>query len=245
MTSRAQKVFKVGVALNQRGSRNVPKKYLKAAAFETVGDETGYYVYHEGSFFPIKFDFDNCFWFIVKYNNQRSCWESYKLPTENFCLNIPDEEVTDPSTWGPIDNGKDSDKEDAKSEKNPESIDIKVSTKEEEKSEKQLGKLAELIPTLSRTQSNRATSRLPPITIPLNPCKPSLQKKTPLPYNEVEGPLKTHLTLDGLEGRGSPTIYQEEVEEEVAVEEAVMEEEEAVAEEVTKEITMTEDLDPS
>ena len=121
-------------------------------------------MYHQGSFFPIEFDFDNCFWFIVKYNNQRSCWESYKLPTEGFCLDIPDSEVTDPSTWGPIDDGKDSNEEDAKSEHSPESIDIKVSTKEEEKSEKQLGKPAELIPTLSRTRSNTATSRLPPIT---------------------------------------------------------------------------------
>ena len=101
---------------------------------------------------------------IVKYNNQRSCWESYKLPTEDFCLDIPDNEVTEPSTWGPIDDGKDSDKEDTKSEKSPESIDIKVPTEAEEKSEKQLGKLAELIPTLPRTRSNTATSRLPPIT---------------------------------------------------------------------------------
>ena len=163
-TSRAEKVFKAGIALNRRGSRNVPKKFLKAAAYKTVGDETGYYVYHKGSFFPIEFDLDNCFWFIVKYNNQRSCWESYKLPTQDFCLEIPDNEVTDPSTWGPIDNGEDSDKEDTKSEKSLESIDIKVPTEAEEKSEKQLGKLAELIPTLSRTRSNTATARLPPIT---------------------------------------------------------------------------------
>ena len=162
--SRAQKVFKAGIALNRRGSHNVPKKYLKATAFETVGDETGYYVYHQGSFFPIEFDFDHCFWFIVKFNNQRSCWESYKPPTEDLCLDIPDNEVTDPSTWGPIDDGKDSNEEDTKSEKSPESIDIKVPTEAEEKSEKQLGKLAELIPTLSRTRSNTATSRLPPIT---------------------------------------------------------------------------------
>ena len=128
--SRAQKVFKAGLALNTRGGRNVPKKYLKAAAYETVGDETGYYVYHQGSFFPIKFDFENCFWFIVKYNNQTSCWESHKLPTEDFCLDIPDSEVTDPSTWGPIDDGKDSDEEDTKSEKSPESIDIKIPRKQ-------------------------------------------------------------------------------------------------------------------
>ena len=162
--SRAQKVFKASVALNQRGGRNVPKKFLKAAAYETVGDKIGYYIYHQGSFFPIEFDFENCFWFIVKYNNQSSCWESYKLSTKDFCLDIPDSEVTDPSTWGPINDRKDSDEEDTKSEKSPESIDIKVPTEAEEKSEKQLGKLAELIPTLSRTRSNTATSRLPPIT---------------------------------------------------------------------------------
>ena len=81
----------------------------------------------------------------------------------------------------------------------------------------------------------------------MNPCKPSLQKKTPPPYNKAEDPLKTHLTLDGLEGQGSPTIYQEEAVEEEEVTEEVAEEvvEEAVAEEVTKEITTTEDLGPS
>ena len=56
--------------------------------------------------------------------------ESYKLPTEDFCLNIPDSEITDPSTWGPIDDGKDTDDEDAKSEKSPESIDIKIPPKQ-------------------------------------------------------------------------------------------------------------------
>ena len=88
----------------------------------------------------------------------------------------------------------------------------------------------------------------------MNLCKLSLPKKTLPLYNEEEDPQKTHLTLDGSEGRDSPSTYPQEVVEEVveaeavtgtAVEEAVMEEEEAVAEEVTKEITMTEDLDPS
>ena len=32
-TSRAEKVFKVGLALNTRGSRNIPKKFLKAACY--------------------------------------------------------------------------------------------------------------------------------------------------------------------------------------------------------------------
>ena len=162
--SRAQKVFEAGLVLNRRGSRNVPKKFLKPTAYETVGDETGYYVYHQGSFFPIEFDFENCFWFIVKYNNQSSCRESHKHPTEDFCLDIPDSKITDPSTWGPIDDREDSDEEDAKREKSPESIDIEVPTEVEERSEKQLGKLAESIPILSRTQSNTATSRLPAIT---------------------------------------------------------------------------------
>ena len=87
-------------------------------AFKKVGDETGYIVYHQGSFFLIKFDFMHCFWFIVKHNNQKSCWESYKLPTKDFGLDIPDSEVTDQSKWGPIDD-KHSDKsneEDSKSE---------------------------------------------------------------------------------------------------------------------------------
>ena len=53
-----------------------------------------------------------------------------------------------------------------------------------------------------------------------------------------EDPWKTHLTLDGSEGRGSPTIYHQEVVEVVA-------EEEGVAEAVIQEIKMTEDLDQS
>ena len=164
--SRAEKVFKAGLPLNWRKERNVPKKFVKAAVFEKVGDKTGYFVYHQGLFFPIEFDFTHCFWFIVKYNNQKSCWESYKLPTQDFGLNIPDSEVTDQSEWGPIDDGcsdKSGDK-DTKSEGQPESIDIKVSTKEEERSKKQLGKQAEFIPTLSGPRSHTATSRLPPIT---------------------------------------------------------------------------------
>ena len=64
----------------------------------------------------------------------------------------------------------------------------------------------------------------------------------------MEDPLKTHLTLDGSEGRGFPTTYREEaeaVEEAEEEEEVVVEEEEAKAEEMTKEIKMTKDLDQS
>ena len=95
MASRAEKVFKARLPLIRRGERNVPKKFVKTASFEKVGDETGYYTYHQGSYFPIEFDFTNCFWFIVRYNNQKSCWEPHKLPTKGFGLDIPDSEVTD------------------------------------------------------------------------------------------------------------------------------------------------------
>ena len=93
--SRAEKVFKAGLPLNRRGEHNVPKKYLKTAIFEKVEDETGYFAYNKGSYFPVEFDFTHCFWYIIRYNNQKSCWESYKLPTEDFGLDIPDSEVTD------------------------------------------------------------------------------------------------------------------------------------------------------
>ena len=98
--SRAEKVFKAGLALNRRRSRNVPKKYLKAVLYEKVRDETGYFVCHQGLFFPVEFDFKNCFWFIVKYNNQKSCWESYKLPTKDFGLEIPDDECHETTVCG-------------------------------------------------------------------------------------------------------------------------------------------------
>ena len=163
-------MFKAGVPLNRRGERNVPKRYLKGAKYTPEGDEQGYFVYHNGSFIPVEFDFTHCFWYTVKYNNQRSCWASHKLPPPGYGLDIPDSEVTDRSEWGPIDDGDNSSdkeeerEEDAKSTGHPESIDIKVPTKEEEKTKRQLEKLAEQFPTLSRPRSHPASSRLPPIT---------------------------------------------------------------------------------
>ena len=166
MVSRAEKVFKEGIPLNRRGERNIPKKYLKTALFTPEGDEQGYFVYHNGLFIAVEFDFTHCFWYIVKYDNQKSCWVSRKLPKPEYGLEILDSGVTDQSEWGPIDNGKDSsdEEEETKSEGQPESIDIKIPTKEEEMTKRQLEKLAQHIPTLSRPRSNTASSRLLPIT---------------------------------------------------------------------------------
>ena len=167
MASRVEKVFKAGIPLNRRGERNVPKKYLKAAIYTPEGDEQGYFVYHNGSFIPVEFDFTHCFWYTVKYDNQRSCWASHKLPKPEYGLDILDSEVTDRSEWGPIDDSKDSsdeEEEDTKSIGHPESIDIKIPTQEEEKTERQLEEIAEYFPILSRPRSHPASSRLPPIT---------------------------------------------------------------------------------
>ena len=89
--------------------------------------------------------------YLVKYNTQKSCWESNKLPTEEYNLDILDYHIVDRSDWGPIDGEKSdhSDVEGNKSEGQPESIDIKIPSKEEEKSERQLEKLAESIPLLT------------------------------------------------------------------------------------------------
>ena len=93
--SRTEKVFQAGVPLNQRGEQNVPKKYLKTAVYTSEGDEQGYFVYHNGLFIPVEFDITHCFWYIVKYNNQQSCWQTHKLPKPEYGLEIPDSEVTD------------------------------------------------------------------------------------------------------------------------------------------------------
>ena len=166
--SRAEQVFKAGIPLKRRGEHNVPKKYLKLATYTPEGDEQGYFVYHKNSFIPVEFDFTHCFWYTVKYDNQRSCWVSNKLPPIEYGLDIPDSEVTDRSEWGPIDDGKDSSdeevEEDTRSIGHPDSIDIKIPTKEEEKSERQLEKLAEQFPFLTRSRSHPSSSRLPPIT---------------------------------------------------------------------------------
>ena len=86
--SRAEKVFKGGIPLNRRGEHNVPKKYHKTAIYTPEGDEQGYIVYHNGSFIPVEFDFTHCFWYTVKYDNQRSCWASHKLPPPEYGLDI-------------------------------------------------------------------------------------------------------------------------------------------------------------
>ena len=93
--SRAEKVFKAGLPLNRRGERNVPKKYLKAAVYLPAGDEQGYFEYHNRLFVPVEFDFAHCFWYIVKYNDQQSCWLSHKLPKPEYGLEILDSKVTD------------------------------------------------------------------------------------------------------------------------------------------------------
>ena len=90
-------------------------------------------MYHNDLFIPIEFDFTHCFWYTVKYDNQRSCWISHKLPPPEYGLNIPDSEVTDRSEWGPIDDGRDSsdeeeEEEDTRSIGHPDSIDIKIPT---------------------------------------------------------------------------------------------------------------------
>ena len=77
------------------------------------GDEQGNFVYHNGSFIAVESDFTHCFWYIVKYDNQRSCWVSHRLPKPEYGLDIPDFEDTDRSEWGLIDDSKsDSDQSD-------------------------------------------------------------------------------------------------------------------------------------
>ena len=60
VASRAEKVFKAGIPLNRRGERNVPKRYHKVATYTPDGDEQGYFVYHNGAFTPVEFDFTHC-----------------------------------------------------------------------------------------------------------------------------------------------------------------------------------------
>ena len=72
-----------------------PQKVPQTAVYTPKGDEQGYFVYHNGLFLPVGFDFANCFWYIVKYNNQQSCWVSHKLPKPEYGLEVLDSEVTD------------------------------------------------------------------------------------------------------------------------------------------------------
>ena len=95
VVSRAEKVFKKGLPINRRGDCNIPKRYLQDATYVTVGDDTGYFVKYKSAYFHIEFDFTHCFWYLVKYNTQKSCWESNKLPTEDYNLDIQDYHIID------------------------------------------------------------------------------------------------------------------------------------------------------
>ena len=84
MVSKAETVFKAGIPLNRRGERNVPKKYLKAAIYTPEGDEQGYFVYHNSSFIPVEFDFTHCFWYTIKYDNQKAVGCPTNSPYQNM-----------------------------------------------------------------------------------------------------------------------------------------------------------------
>ena len=66
----------------------------------------GYFTKLKGTYFPIEFYFTHCFWYLVKYNTQKSCWESNKLPMEEYYLDILEYHIVDRSKWGPIDRDK-------------------------------------------------------------------------------------------------------------------------------------------
>ena len=46
--------FRAGVPIGRRGDRNVPRRYLKNAAWLKVGDDIGYFVFFKGVYFPIE-----------------------------------------------------------------------------------------------------------------------------------------------------------------------------------------------
>jgi hypothetical protein len=92
--------FQQGSRLLRRGERTVPKRYIKSAHWLKVGDNKGYIAVHKGTYFPIEFNYEHCYWYCVKYSDIRSTWETLRVAPSEYFLDIQDEEVFPQSDWG-------------------------------------------------------------------------------------------------------------------------------------------------
>jgi hypothetical protein len=157
--------FQQGSRLLRRGERTIPKRYIKSAHWLKVGDDEGYFAVHKGTYFPIEFNYEHCYWYCVKYSDIRSTWETLRVAPSEYFLDIQDDEVVPRSDWGLLDqDDPETDNEEGPSYRfgepssesqqgGPEDIDVQIPEERNEHYEAQLQALAAAIPVLTSNQT--------------------------------------------------------------------------------------------
>jgi hypothetical protein len=157
--------FQQGSRLLRRGERTIPKRYIKSAHWLKVGDDEGYFAVHKGTYFPIEFNYEHCYWYCVKYSDIRSTWETLRVAPSEYFLDIQDDKVVPRSDWGLLDqDDPKTDNEEGPSycfgkpssnsqQGGPEDIDIRIPEGRDEQDEAQLQVLAAAIPVLTSDQT--------------------------------------------------------------------------------------------
>ena len=85
--------FRAGVPIGRRGDRNVPRRYLKNAAWLKVGDDVGYFVFFKGTYFPIEFNFEHHYWYQIKYDKGTSNWVTHHIAPIDHLLSILENKI--------------------------------------------------------------------------------------------------------------------------------------------------------
>jgi hypothetical protein len=157
--------FQQGSRLLRRGEQTVPKRYIKSAHWLKVGDDEGYFAVHKGTYFPIEFNYENCYWYCVKYSDIRSTWETLRVAPSKYFLDIQDDEVVPRSDWGLLDaDDPKTDNEEGPSYRfgeptsesqlgGPEDIDVQIPEGKDEQYKAQLQALAAAIPVLTNDET--------------------------------------------------------------------------------------------
>jgi hypothetical protein len=157
--------FQQGSRLLRRGERTVPKRYIKSAHWLKVGDDEGYFAVHKGTYFPIEFNYEHCYWYCVKYSDIRSTWETLRVAPSEYFLDIQDDKVVPRSDWGLLDtDNPETDNEEGPSYRfgeptsesqlgGPEDIDVQIPEERDEQYEAQLQTLAAAIPALTHDET--------------------------------------------------------------------------------------------
>jgi hypothetical protein len=157
--------FQQGSRLLRQGERTVPRRYIKSTHWLKVGDNEGYFAVHKGTYFPIKFNYEHCYWYCVKYSDIRNTWETLRVAPSKYFLDIQDNGVVPRSDWGLLDG--DDPKTDNKEgpsyrfgeptsesqQGGPEDIDVQIPAEKDEQYEAHLQELAAAIPVLTHDET--------------------------------------------------------------------------------------------
>jgi hypothetical protein len=89
--------------LNNRGPRNVPYEFTKAAVWTTIDEVEGYYSrsliepeVEAGRYYPVEFNFERCCWVEVRSRDStdyRRYWQAHRTAATDLGLDIMEAEV--------------------------------------------------------------------------------------------------------------------------------------------------------